>query len=250
MANPPNVRFSQGDKDIGSARNFSWEYPIPKCPFWDDFTYPTARNFLDLFGADEHVPVDLNSTLDKRSKVALLENLIQERLASRDAAAAPNTLYDVDYEYWRKIWLAKISMQVEVQDPELEQTIRMMIERNKDPSNLSYHHNLTGVLLRKGKFAEAEATEAPVPAFLDGRLGKESPQSLGSRRMIAHAVWKQGRRSEANKLLDEVVGIIDETEEDSQYGVYKESQRELTEDLWKELREGDAEINVSNEQLS
>ncbi|TVY57994.1 hypothetical protein LSUE1_G009136, partial [Lachnellula suecica] len=197
MADPAGVRFSEGDKDIGSARNFSWEVPVPKCAFWDDFTYPTARNFLDLFSASEHVSIDPSSTLDMKSKVALLDNLLDERLAAKDAAAAPSTLYDVDYDYWKKIWLAKVSMQVEVDDPGIEQTIRMLIARNKDPANLSYNHNLTGVLLRKGKFAEAEAMEVDVPAFLDGKLGRDSPQSLSSRRMIAHAVWKQGRRAEA-----------------------------------------------------
>lgn len=241
MANSLSYRYSQGDKDIGSARKFHWEIPVPICKFWDDFSYPAARNFLDVF-PKEHIPIDLDSTAQKQEKVDLLGKLLDERLASKDADAAPKTLYDVDYDYWKKIWLAKIGMQVEVQDLKLEDTMRMMIEKNKpkDPTNLSFNHSLTSVLLTKGKYAEAEATELPVPEWLDSKLGKESPQSLSSRRMIAHAIWKQGRQAEASKLFDEVFGIIDGTKDDNQYAPYKSAEKEMAEKLWKELKEGDS----------
>ena len=101
-------------------------------------------------------------------------------------------------------------------------------------------HTLTQVLLRNGKFAEAEATALPVLARLDRALGKESPQALAARRMIGHAVWKQGRQSEAGKLLEEVDGIIDGTKDDSKFVIYRDEERKMTQSLWRELREGDS----------
>lgn len=109
MSNPSGIRFSQGNKDISPACNFSWEYPVPKCNFWDDFTYPTACTFLNLFGANKHVPVDLDSTLDKMEKAALLERFLQERLASKDATAAKyktpgvreNVYFSIQYQLCR-----------------------------------------------------------------------------------------------------------------------------------------------------
>jgi len=241
MANPPDVRFSQGDKDMGSARDFPWELPVPKTKFWDDVPYHAACNFLMLFKPDEQAIVDPDSsTLDKKEKLQLLEKLLRQRLASKDAAAAPKTLYDEDYEYWHRLWLAIVSMQLELYDPDCEQTLRMMIERTKDPSNIVPQHALIRVLLRNGKFAEAEATALPVLAYLDSGLGKESPQALGARRMIAHAVWKQGRQSEAGQLLKEVDVIIDGTKDESKFVIYRDEERKMTQSLWRELREGDS----------
>lgn len=241
MAKPPGVRYSQDDKDIGSARDFPWELPVPKTKFWDDVPYSAACNFLMLFKPDEQVVVDLErSTLDKKEKLQLLEKLLRQRFDSKDAATAPQTLYDENYEYWYRLWLAIASMQFELQDPDCEQTLRMMIDRAKDPSNIVPQHTLTQVLIRNGKFAEAEEIALPVLARLDKLLGKESPQALAARRTIAHAVWKQGRQSEAGKFLEELDGIIDGIKEDNKFAIYRDEEREMTQSLWRELREGDS----------
>lgn len=240
MANPPDVRFSQGDKDIGSARDFPWEHPVPKSQFWDDIPYGAACNFLMLFKPNEQVIVDLEgTTLDKKDKLHLMEKMLRQRLASKDAAAVPKTLYDEDYENWCRIWMAIVSIQLalQVSDSECEQTLRMMIERSKGPSNIWAQHTLIQVLLRNGKLAEAEATALQVLAQLDSILGKESPQSLAARRMVAHAIWKQGRQTEAKKLLEEVDGIIDGIKDDNKYFVYKDEGREETLKLRREFGE-------------
>ncbi|KAK4044835.1 hypothetical protein C8A01DRAFT_31021 [Parachaetomium inaequale] len=98
----------------------------------------------------------------------------------------------------------------------------MVIERRQDRSNLSHSHSLAGVLLETGRYEEAEREETAVRDWLDGRLGRESPQALGARRVVAEAVWRQGRREEGERLMREVEGIVEGTGEDSPYAVYRD----------------------------
>lgn len=59
-------------------------------------------------------------------------------------------------------------------------------------------------------------------------LGRESPQALGARRIIAEAVWMQGveRRGEAEGLVQEIWEIIGGME-GGRFAVYKEEEMGL-----------------------
>jgi hypothetical protein len=236
---PTEVRYSQGTKDIGAARAFSWEFPVPRTAFWDDLPFSVARNFLTLYTSPEDGQTlpsfDDAGNLSYDEKLQLLLKLLQERIAAKDAAAAPQTFYDVDYPAWDKTWLAVVSVQQKLGNTTAqEETLRMMIAKRKDTSNLSHLHNLSALLVQEGKYEEAEKSEVEVRDWLDSKLGKESPQSLSARRIIAEAVSRQpGRKAEGEKLLDGVDEIIAGTGEDSPYAVYKEEQSKMT----KELRE-------------
>ena len=252
MAQPPSqaVRYSQGTKDIGAARSFPWEHPVPQTPFWDELPYPLARSFLTLFDKpDTPNPTNppptfddpASSALTKPEKLNLLLVLLKERLVSKEAevAAEQKTFYEVDYSAWDATHRSIAAIQHEQHDLDAaEETLRMLIARRQgDPANLMHQHVLAGVLLDKGQYAEAERLEVPVRDWLDGRLGRESPQALGARRMIARAVWMQaGRREEGEGLMREVEGIIAGIAEGSQWGVYVEGERELTRELWGRLK--------------
>jgi hypothetical protein len=213
MASPPHgVRYSQGNKDIGAARRFAWEHPVPQNKFWDDLPFTVARNFLSLFTSEEDPPPSFNddtehSELSREDKLRLLLQLLHDRLARLDAGAAPQSLYDVNYLTWDRTWLAVAGIQHELGDlAGQEQTLRMLIKKRKDASSLSHLHSLSGLLLEQGRYAEAKNQEAAVREWLDGKLGREAPQSLSARRIIAQAVWMQGRRDEAERLIAEIVG--------------------------------------------
>ena len=66
--------------------------------------------------------------------------------------------------------------------------------------------------------------------WLDIRLWKDSPQALGSRRIIARSIWKQRRESEARTIFSEVLSLIQGMSV-GQYAVYQSEQLELTEKL-------------------
>ncbi|KAK3333055.1 hypothetical protein B0T19DRAFT_115559 [Cercophora scortea] len=236
----PAVRYSQGQKDIGEARNFPWEHAVPDTRFWRDIPFTAARNFLQNFSLDEenHLSINPDTDLSHQAKLELLERLLRERLATKEADVAPQTLHETDYPAWERLYLAIVTMQKELgRAAEAEQTLRMMIENRRDKTNLSFLHSLASMLLARGEYAEAERMEREVVGWLDGRLGRGSPQALNARRIVAEAVWKQGRRGEAEVVLKEVEGILGEDGEMGMggYAVYREGEVEATEKLRREL---------------
>jgi hypothetical protein len=238
MTDQSGVRYSQGKKEIGDAKKFSWEHPVPDNKFWNDLQFVVGRNFLQSFTPEEldTLPIDPESSQSQKEKLELLLSLLETHLATKEASSAPQSYYDVAYESWASAWLGIFTMQHELGRPGAEDTIRMMIDRRQNKANLSHQHTLTGILLEKGNYSEAEQSELPVRDWLDGRLGKDSPQALGARRMIAEAMWKQGpaRQEEAKKLLQEVREIIDGSAEGT-FAVYQDEQKEMTEKLIQDL---------------
>ncbi|CAG9985608.1 unnamed protein product [Clonostachys byssicola] len=238
-AESSGVRYSQGKKDMGAARDFSWEHPVPDNKFWNDLPFTVGRNFLQNFTPDqvEQLGLDPDSTLPKESKLELLANRLAQELDKRDSAAAPQTYYDVDYEGWDSLWLGIYTMQHELGDPKAESTLRMMCDKRKNKSNLSHQHTLAGLLLDKNKNSEAEEIEREVCAWLDSRLGKSSPQALSARRIIAEALWKQGstRQSEATDMIRDIKDIVEQMG-DGPFGVYKDEERKLVEELEHRLK--------------
>jgi len=237
MASSTRYRYSQKTKDIGEAKNFSWEYPVPDNEFWNSLDFFIGRNFLKCFSEDEIQRMPLDSTLSKMGKLELLLQLLEEKLSAENAAAAPQTLHDVNYDVWDQLLLGKCTMQWQLGlYADAEKTIRTLLDHRNDKTNLSYGHSLSALLDIQGKYAEAEETEIPVQLWLDERLGKDSPQALGARRTIAHAIWKQGaaRQAEAKELFAEVMNLISGMS-GGQYAVYQEEQREITEKMLADL---------------
>ena len=152
----------------------------------------------------------LDSSLSNDEKHELLLKLPREKLEAEDKAAGPQTLYDINHRAWDKIQLGIVTMQGQLdQLSDQEATVRLLISARTDPTNLSHFYNLSSILLQQEKYAEAEGTALPVKDWLDGKLGKESPQALGSRTAIAQAVWKWGRVEGARGILEEMESIIE-----------------------------------------
>lgn len=208
-----------------------------------------SRNFLQSFPPEklQRFAVHFDETrLDRVAKLELLAQLLHEELKEQDAAAAAaavdsrQTLYDVDYTRWRAVWLAICSMQQELgRRAEAEGTLRMLHEKRRDPANLSHLHSLASLLLARGEYTEAERMELDVRTWLDSRLGRDSPQALSARRMMAEAMWKKGtaRRREAGDVLEEMRVVIGGMEA-GQYAVYQDEEKEMMEKLVQSLQEG------------
>ncbi|KAK6849346.1 hypothetical protein PG995_013179 [Apiospora arundinis] len=246
MSDQARVRYSQGQKDIGEAHSFSWEYPIANNDFWRDLPYSLSRNFLQSFLTEGFQRLskhfDDDGKLDRTAKLELLARLLHDELKEQDTAAATGhnsrqTFYDVDYQRWKLVWLAIASVQQELgQGAEAESTMRMLHEMRRDPSNLSHLHSLASLLLARGEYEEVEKMEMDVKAWLDGRLGRDSPQALRARRMLAEATWKQSvaRRKHAEDILDETRAIIGEMRA-GPHAVYRDEETEMLETLAQSL---------------
>lgn len=59
------------------------------------------------------------------------------------------------------------------------------------------------MLEKRGNYAEAEKIARSEKLKLDAELGKDSPQAIGSQKIIARAIWKQKRKEKARERIAE-----------------------------------------------
>lgn len=239
-------RYSNGEiATAEAAEAFSWEAPVPVNPFWDDIDYCLARNFLGSFSEHElqQLPVDPSNRDTYGAKLQLLLHLLEDKLAQEEAAVSPSqSLHDANYARWYDLWQAIQAFQSASGLLEAaEVTARMLVARQPEGStDVRPRHILAEHLVKVGKYAEAEATARPVCAWMDAqpRLGKDSPQAINSRRMIARALWGQGqpRRVEAAALLAEIDDIVDGMG-GGRFAVYQEEEKRLNVQMRTELTE-------------
>jgi len=239
LAWQPSVRYSQEHKDIGNAKEFSWEQAVPKNAFWDDLPYTAARNFLQAFtDADLRiVPINPNSTESKKEKLRFLARYLKKKLIQEEAVSAPSAFSETDYEGWRRVMLGSYTIQRELGDlTGAEDILRLMIDRRKDKSNLSELHTLSDLLMTRGDYNEAEETARKVETWLIEKLGQDSPQALSSKRIIILSLWKQGRsrHAEAQKLLKELQEVVTGMG-NGQYAVYQDAERGLMKMLMSQM---------------
>lgn len=242
----PKFRYSN-DAIMTSeaAKAFTWEEPVPVNNFWDSFVYCTARSFLWNFTDDEYakLPINPDSSEDQRTKTLLCIELLKEKLEKEEAAASPpGFLHDTDYERWYRIWQGIYTMQDRIELPDAEGTVRMLVATRPEENlenNVVPPHMLADCLVKVGKYEEAEQVELPVLAWMDARphLGKESPQAINARRIIARALWYQGpsRRGEAEALVAEIHAITEGMGE-GKFGDYQEEEKKLNQDMLDEIK--------------
>lgn len=247
MAAVSSFRYSTGQITTAeTAKSFSWEAPVPVNPFWDSFSYSTARNFLGNFSDHEPKqlsvdPVGINpdDTADQQKKLQLLLQLLRNKLAKEETATSQQSLYEVDYAQWSQLWQGIYILEDELDLPQAEDTIRMLVEKRPDTSNVIPPHMLADHLVKVRKYSEAEEVVRPVCGWMDvnPKLGKASPQALSARRTIARALWGQGpsRRSEAEALVAEIRELIDGMA-GSKFGIYQEEEASLHKELVADLK--------------
>lgn len=248
------VRYSTSQvSSSDQAKSFPWEQPIPLNPFWDTFSYSTARSFLSNFTPLElaNLPLDPSSPDSHPAKLHLLLCLLTDKLAREEeqaAAAAGSTpptqaLFQTDYSRWFNLQQGISQLQSQLALPEAEHTLRMLVARAPpEADDVRPQHMLAAYLVTVGQYKEAEALERVVCAWMDGRegLGPGSPQALSARRTLARALWGQGeeRRAEAEGVVSEVEGLVEGMGR-GRFGVYQEEERRLNREMVAALVDGE-----------
>ena len=248
----PAVRYSTAKVATSNdAKNFSWEAPVPVNRFWDDFDYCISRNFLGNFTDEElHEQSAINPDSDapRAEKLELLLQLLEEKLTTEEeasVAAIGFPLHIRDYKRWNSLVQGIYTMQDALgQLDAAEKSIRLLVD--KSPGRVENEplptasvvplHMLADHLVKMGKCVEAEETAIPVREWMDAspKLGRDSPQALGARRIILRALWGQGaeRKADAAALLAEIHAIIEGLGAgNSKYAVYQDEERELIDRL-------------------
>ncbi|KAJ5629822.1 hypothetical protein N7528_003479 [Penicillium herquei] len=224
-------RYSSAEKT-----DFVWETPIPNTPFWDSWTYKDAYPILTAITVEELEPYDLDTkygTASQEKKYAVILDILREKLHREEMKGAmPEDFYTNDYKNWGRLWLAISSVNMRLgRVNEAEAGHRILVDRRQDPNNIVPINNLAAFLVRHTtRYAEGKALAQKSVAWLDNRLGKASLQSIGARKNIAEADWKDGNHEEADKMITEIFELVEELKE-TKFSMYAEDEKEHA-DAW------------------
>ncbi|KAF8204469.1 hypothetical protein K438DRAFT_1819961 [Mycena galopus ATCC 62051] len=214
---------------------FDWDYDVPDTPFWHDLPFTAGRNFLTCYSASELEEISFDGALSVPSKLAFLLSLLEARLDARKATAAPLQLHVADHREWQRLMLGIETMQNHLGMPEESDTICTMLETSqRESERLSWTNMLAALKLRQGDYAEAERLEREVLPWMQKseRMGKDSPQALGTTRRIIETLWKQGgtKTDEARQLAKDTAELV-EGMGTSKFAKYQEEERQMLQDL-------------------
>lgn len=227
------------------SRKFQWDYDIPQTPFWSDLDFTVGRNFLSCFNQDEiqNLKLDQYEESDKMTKQHILLDILKARLEQREQGSAPQSLREINYHEWQTILVAITTLLKFLDDDRQyeEETLRYLMNHGKTGGK-----NMTGVNMlahfktRTGEYAEAEALVREVLPFLRSHemLGIDSPQVFGSTRLLIRALWMQGKRDEAQSLIEQTSVLI-EGMGSSIFVKYQDDERKMLQDLVEELKAGE-----------
>lgn len=186
---------------------FDWDIDISNQPFWADLgssSTKIARAFLACCDDRDlaKVQISIGGESDRTTKLRLLRDKIKECYLAESAQVDPSRLQDVRPLRWRSLQVGLNTMEYFLGDLEAAERIGYQLyEHGLDGSkDLSALHALSSLWEEMGKYSEAEAAARVVLPWLQAHptLGDaNSPQALGSMKLLVKCLWKQGRHAEA-----------------------------------------------------
>ena len=218
---------------------FPWEsLQVPNDDFWNSLPYAAGRNFLQCYTQKELEQMHFDISLSDREKQQNLLAQLQETLSLKDAAAAPKTLLDCDLPGWQHLMLGIATMEKLLGNIDGEEKILRTMVDNSPKGNLSALFNLSSVVESRGEYPEAEEMAREVLPWMQSHelLGNDSPQALKCKRILIQAIWKQGRYSEARKLIEELSGTVTAME-GGKFAKYQADEKKNLAAMEKELGE-------------
>lgn len=194
----------------------AWEtvkVPAHGAPFWDSLPDSSpAQNAQRIFTDAEVLALGLDDHVGKSTdeKLRFLLQLVERKLATLEADA-PHGLRQADWPLWVNITAAIFELQQTLDMAEADATLDTLVGHGKDGGkNYAFVYQLARVKLQRGQYSEAEALAKETLPWMEKHeaLGKDSPQALGTHRIILQAVAKQGRTDEARAIADTAKALI------------------------------------------
>lgn len=218
----------------GFETHFSWDIDISKEPFWIEFGpsgSKIARAFLVCCDENnlDKIKLEVDDNTSPEMKLGMLRDRIEDNFHTESAKVAPSQLRDVDYTRWRNLQAGLSTMNFCLGDFEAAESIgKQMYEHGPDGKlDMSALHAQSNLWLTMGKYAEAEAAARLVLPWLQAHpaLGDEnSPQALGSLKILVKSLWEQGKNEEAQVWVEQCEAFIDGMG-DSKFSKYQEDER-------------------------
>ncbi|KUJ21228.1 uncharacterized protein LY89DRAFT_681812 [Mollisia scopiformis] len=234
--------------DARKSPKFSWDYDIPNDAFWNSIEYSAARNFLQCYKESEISKMHFDNKLSLPAKYKLMRQYLDKTFKEKEEEVAPAPLLDANYPVWLQLKLAMSTMEYYLEDyNEQERLAREMYEcAPNDNKKMSALHQLSGILEKTKRYADAERMAKKVLPWLQGHelLGKDSPQALSCVRTIASSIWKQKKYKEGGEWMDQY-GMLVGSMKDGKFEKYRDTEMKLYVEakraLWEWRREqGDA----------
>jgi len=162
----------------------------------------------------------------------VIENLLLQSVATKVETLGPEHVETLTTIH------ALAMVQTELgQNAQAEQNYRKLLEiseRQKGPNtSWAAMSNLSWILNKQGKYAEAEGILRRLLPRLQSRMGKDSPQALGCLRHLMEAMGGQGRYAEAMEMNLEGLEMVGNMAEE-----YKPEEVEAMKEMKAQLEQG------------
>ena len=224
-----------------SAQKVSWEVPVPVNPFRDDLPWVICAPFFWHFDSAElsNPPIDPSNAagLTEKERIAVLLELLQEKFKAFNETGGKEGGKD-----WSSLLRSIVFLQQKsglVKSAGVSVRALVAAEEKSSGIGIVSKQVLAQQLIDEGDYTGAEEIMRPACIEVDGpeRKWKFSPQSVGYRRTLLEALWKQGveKRKEAEELVEEIWGLI-EGMRGGTMEVYVESEKETLEERLEKLK--------------
>ena len=221
--------------DDSNTSKFEWDYDVPTDGFWKDLDYRLIKAFLQCYTEPEIAEMKFDETLSADDKLTFLLKYLDDTLTNKESKSRLETelpLKNSDNNAWRTILLGLGTIEYYLGHWEAEEKFaRERYENGPDGAkDMSALQELSIVMERQGKYGEGESMAKNVLEWMDElpKLGRDSPQAIGSACILAMCVWKQGRHQEGGALLDDCTKRVQSMGE-GKFAKYQEAERQLVE---------------------
>jgi hypothetical protein len=178
--------------------------------------------------------LDQYSSLSNERNAEILVQLLEKRISDSSSSSEP--LWITNNPQWQKLMMAIGTLYSEAKQLDSQiRVVEQLLEKRANKSNLSHQHALAALLLQKGDYERAEELEWPCLPQMIQSVGNDSPQAMSSRRILAKAIWMQGRQKEADEIIQQTFSLL-EASTTGKYAIYQAGETEMTKQMIEELK--------------
>ncbi|RDW69106.1 Tetratricopeptide repeat [Aspergillus mulundensis] len=197
-----------------SSQAIPGEITPPSGPFWASLDPTVASTVAAVLTPQELDNLKLDPSASNSTKLNALETALAAKLSNAETSSKPSTLHSTDYNTWKALKSSLFHVHKGLGNIDEQEKILLELVNNPGPGplgrDLAALHNLSALYEETGQYKEAEsnARKALTDIQAHSRLGKDTPQALGSLRVLIKALWKQGKVVEAKEYVGQAQASI------------------------------------------
>ncbi|KAL4861733.1 hypothetical protein BDV12DRAFT_179821 [Aspergillus spectabilis] len=215
------------------------EITPPTGPFWASLDPTIAGTVAAVLTPQDIDQSKLDPSATTTNKLDALQTALTAKLSS-----LPSNLHETDYDLWKSIKSSLFHIHKGLGNVDEQEKVLLESINNPGPStnsaggkDLAAIHNLAALYEEKGQYADAEANAREALSGIEAhpRLGKDTPQALGSLRVLIKALSKQGKTAEAEQYVGQARASIDNLA-GTQWAKYQQEENDALDKVVAELK--------------